>query len=77
MAPHNIYFLLTMFCLFFSIQASPSPLTEDGMFITITTPNLLTSWKVGATENVTWDVIWYVMRVRYNLITAENSMIGV
>ena len=74
MASYNIYFLLTLFCFFFAIQALPSPLTEDAHF-QIKTPNLLTPWKVGAAETVTWDTGSYVMRVRYNVLTAENSMI--
>ena len=72
MASHNIYFLLTLFCFFFAIQASPTPLTEGAIFVNITTPNLTTPWKVKATME---PIIWYVIRVGYNVLTAENSMI--
>ena len=75
MASHNIYFLLTLFCFFFAIQASPSPLTANTISISLITPNGHTEWKVGARETVTWKVKGYVMRVRYNVLTAENSMI--
>ena len=72
MASRNIYFLLTLFCFFFAIQASPP---KNSVNIQIITPNLVTPWKVEAWEKVTWRPESYVMRVRYNVLTAENPMI--